>query len=203
MSTFLNLSRLGIRILSTFFAALTLGLIATNLKTYNDTKGRNLIYAGILVWTNKKEVDAKAAEVLLGGAVGCLVLAGGLLLAGFVIPRLRKIGILGDIATGVVGSVNLILALAVGAWVQNYEGMQWPGGVVPTLKNWTCQNTVVNHHDVDFKRICKEVSAAEKLIFGVVVVEVLALVNIAIAGWWVRKNPYRQEVSQMYVRSRV
>lgn len=90
MSTFLNLSRLGLRILSTFFAALTLGLIATNLKTYNDTKGRNLIYAGFLVWTNKKEVDAKAAEVLLGGAVGCLVLAGGLLLAGFVIPRVSR-----------------------------------------------------------------------------------------------------------------
>lgn len=88
--TFLNYTRIGLRILSTFFAALTLGLIAANLHTYNVTRTRYLIYAGILVWGNEKEVDVNAAEVLQGGAAACLVLAGGLLLAGAVVPRVSR-----------------------------------------------------------------------------------------------------------------
>lgn len=48
-----------------------------------------------------------------------------------------------------------MLAVAVGGWVQNYQGMN--GGAMPTLRNWTCANKVVDHHDVDFKKICKEI----------------------------------------------
>lgn len=39
------------------------------------------------------------------------------------------------------------------------------------------------------------------MLFAVVAVEVLVLVNVAVAGWSVRKN--RQEVGRVYFRSRV
>ncbi|KAF8251461.1 hypothetical protein K440DRAFT_63485 [Wilcoxina mikolae CBS 423.85] len=174
LSLTISRSRFILRVISTIFSMVIVGMMSSAYSAFYTTVGHKLMYGGWPIWPDTP-IDLTASNAIFAVGAATATFSIVVLLAG-IWPSVRHVTRLGDMVAGGVGGVNFVLGLGGAVFATVYQGQE------EGLMGWTCGHELVRHPQAEFGTMCAGMRFSVAMGWGIAVVEGLVLGNVLV-GW--------------------
>lgn len=163
-------TRFVLRLISTIFSMVIVGMMSDAYAGFWATKGHRLMYAGEPIWPDAIDLTASNAMFAIGAVTATFSLS--VLVTGMWWPRVRHATPLGDMVALTVAAVNFALGIGGAMFFWMYRGD------AEGLWTWTCEHKLVEHPQVEFGTVCAAMQFSFAMGWAIAAAEALVVLNV-------------------------